>query len=113
MAAARICGEERSLTYLVKGINVLIMDVPQGSVPKTYWKPYQSSIYGLIGGKDAPAFLKFLDYIPVAALVLAARRTGLRTTASREWMAAAAEAAEAAVLAALAQVSAGRADAAW
>ena len=61
-----------ALTYLVKGINVLIMDVPQGSVPKTYWKPYQSSLYGLIGGKDAPAFLKFLDYIPVAALVLAA-----------------------------------------
>ena len=61
-----------ALTYLINGINVLIMPVPQGSVPKAYWKPYQSSLYGLIGGNDAPAFLKFLDYIPVAALVLIA-----------------------------------------
>ncbi|MCF0228194.1 MAG: ABC transporter permease [Parasporobacterium sp.] len=61
-----------ALTYLVNGINVLIMNVPQGSVPKAYWKPYQSTLFGLIGGKDAPQFLKFLDYIPVPALVLAA-----------------------------------------
>ena len=61
-----------ALTYLVNGINVLIMNVPQGSVPKAYWKPYQSTIFGLIGGKDAPAFLKFLDFIPVPALVLTA-----------------------------------------
>ena len=60
-----------ALTYLINGINVLIMPVPQGSVPKAYWKPYQSTLYGLMGD-GAPGFLKFLDYIPVAALVLAA-----------------------------------------
>ena len=59
-----------ALTFLVEGINVLIMDVPQGSVPKAYWKPYQSSVYKLF--EDAPSWLKFLDYIPVAALVLVA-----------------------------------------
>ena len=59
-----------ALTYLINGINVLIMNVPQGSVPKAYWKPYQSTVYKLFD--DAPAFLKFLDYIPVAALVLVA-----------------------------------------
>ena len=59
-----------ALTYLINGINVLIMPVPQGSVPKAYWKPYQSTVYKLFD--DAPDFLKFLDYIPVAALVLAA-----------------------------------------
>ncbi len=59
-----------ALTYFINGINVLIMNVPQGSVPKAYWKPYQSTIYGLF--EDPPEFLVFLNYIPVAALVLAA-----------------------------------------
>ncbi len=45
-----------ALTYLVQGINVLIMNVPQGSVPMEYWRPYQSNILG---------------FIPVAAIVLA------------------------------------------
>jgi len=60
-----------ALTYLINGLNVLIMPVPQGSVPKTYWKPYQSSVFGLFGD-GAPGFLKFLDFIPIAALVLVA-----------------------------------------
>lgn len=60
-----------ALTYLINGINVLIMPVPQGSVPKAFWKPYQSSVYGLMGD-GAPGFLQFLNYIPVAALVLIA-----------------------------------------
>jgi len=59
-----------ALTFLVQGINVLIMNVPQGVVPRAYWKPYQSTVYGLF--ENPPAFLKFLDYIPVAALVLVA-----------------------------------------
>ena len=59
-----------ALTYLVNGINVLIMPVPQGSVPKAYWKPYQSTVYGLFD--NPPGVLKFLDFIPVAALVLIA-----------------------------------------
>ncbi|MBR6350439.1 MAG: ABC transporter permease [Lachnospiraceae bacterium] len=57
-----------ALTFLIQGINVLIMNVPQGTVPMAYWKPYQSSVYKLFN--NPPAFLKFLDYIPVAALVL-------------------------------------------
>ena len=60
-----------AMTYLINGINVLIMSVPQGSVPKAYWKPYQSTVFGLMGD-GAPGILKFLDFIPVAALVLVA-----------------------------------------
>lgn len=37
-----------AMTYIVKGINVLIMNIPQGSVPKAYWKPYQKPIFGVI-----------------------------------------------------------------
>ena len=59
-----------ALTYLIKGINVLIMDVPQGSVPKEYWRPFQSTLLGVIG-KDNTT-LKFLDYIPVSLLVFIA-----------------------------------------
>ncbi|MCQ2530506.1 MAG: ABC transporter permease [Lachnospiraceae bacterium] len=59
-----------AMTFLVQGINVLIMNVPQGAVPRAYWKPYQSTVYGLF--ENPPSFLKFLDYIPVAALVLIA-----------------------------------------
>jgi len=59
-----------ALTYLINGINVLIMNVPQGSVPKAYWKPYQSTLYGLMG--SPPGVLKVFDFIPVSALVLAA-----------------------------------------
>lgn len=58
-----------AMTFLVQGLNVLIMNVPQGSVPREYWKTYQSTIFGLFGD-NAPEFLRFLDYIPVSALVL-------------------------------------------
>ena len=68
-----------ALTYAIKGINVLIMPTAQGSVPKTYWKPYQSTIYKLID-KDALAamstwvqkLLGVLNYIPVSVFVLVA-----------------------------------------
>lgn len=57
-----------ALTFFVQGVNVLIMNVPQGTVPRAYWSVYQSTVYGLFD--DPPAFLKFLDFIPVSALVL-------------------------------------------
>ncbi len=57
-----------ALTFFVQGVNVLIMNVPQGAVPKAYWRVYQSTIYGLFD--NPPAFLKFLDFIPISALVL-------------------------------------------
>lgn len=66
-----------ALTYAIKGVNVLIMPTAQGSVPKAYWKPYQSTIYKLID-KDALAamstwvqkLLGVLNYIPVSVFVL-------------------------------------------
>lgn len=68
-----------ALTYAIKGINVLIMPTAQGSVPKAYWKPYQSTIFKLID-KDALAamstwvqkLLGVLNYIPVSVFVLVA-----------------------------------------
>lgn len=44
-----------SLIYIVRGVNVLIMDKPQGRVPEVYYKTYDS----LLGG-----------VIPVSALIL-------------------------------------------
>lgn len=66
-----------ALTYAVKGINVLIMPTAQGSVPKAFWKPYQSTIYKLFD-KDMVSqmsafgqkMLGILNYIPVAVFVL-------------------------------------------
>lgn len=37
-----------ALTYIIKGINVLIMDVPQGKVEKVYYQAYDSQILGII-----------------------------------------------------------------
>ncbi len=37
-----------AMTYIIKGINVIIMPIPQGSVPKAFWKPYQTLIWGFI-----------------------------------------------------------------
>jgi len=37
-----------ALTYIIKGINVLIMDVPQGKVDKVFYKAYDSQIFGFI-----------------------------------------------------------------
>lgn len=37
-----------ALTYVIKGINVLIMDVPQGKVDKIFYKAYDSQIFGFI-----------------------------------------------------------------
>lgn len=66
-----------AITYLIKGVNVLIMNVAQGSVPRMYWKTYQSTVFKLFNqdavagyGKFIQGFLKVFDYIPVAALVL-------------------------------------------
>jgi len=66
-----------ALTYAIKGINVLIMPTAQGSIPKAFWKPYQSTIYKLFD-KDAVAqlsafaqkLLGILNYIPVSVFVL-------------------------------------------
>jgi ribose transport system permease protein len=44
-----------ALTFVVKGINVLIMNVPQGSVPKEYYSAYDTVLFG---------------FIPVAALIV-------------------------------------------
>lgn len=44
-----------ALTYAIKGVNVLIMSVPQGKVAKVYYKAYDSQILG---------------FIPVSALAL-------------------------------------------
>ena len=57
-----------AFTFLIQGINVLIMNVPQGTVPRAYWKTYQSTVYGLFS--NPPKFLIFLNFIPVSALVL-------------------------------------------
>lgn len=46
-----------AMTYVIKGINVLIMPLPQGSVPAAYYKRYDS----LIGG-----------FIPVSVVILVA-----------------------------------------
>ncbi len=37
-----------ALSYAIRGVNVLIMDVPQGKVPKMYYKPYNGMILDLI-----------------------------------------------------------------
>ena len=37
-----------AMTYVIKGVNVLIMSIPGGKVPKAYWKPYQSPIGGVV-----------------------------------------------------------------
>lgn len=34
--------------FIIKGINVLIMEGPQGKVPKAYYKAYDSMLFGLI-----------------------------------------------------------------
>lgn len=44
-----------ALTFVVMGINVLIMNVPQGSVPKAYYSAYDSMLFG---------------FLPVAALII-------------------------------------------
>lgn len=44
-----------ALTYVIKGINVLIMNVPQGSVPKEYYGAYDTVLFG---------------FLPVAALII-------------------------------------------
>ena len=66
-----------ALTYAIKGINVLIMPTAQGSVPKAYWKPYQSTVFKLFdkdwvkGLSDVgQKLLGILNYIPVAVFVL-------------------------------------------
>ncbi len=37
-----------ALTYVIKGVNVLIMDVPQGKVDKVFYKAYDSQLLGII-----------------------------------------------------------------
>lgn len=44
-----------ALTFVIKGINVLIMNVPQGSVPKAYYSAYDTVLFG---------------FLPVAALII-------------------------------------------
>jgi ribose/xylose/arabinose/galactoside ABC-type transport system permease subunit len=68
-----------ALTYLIKGVNVLIMPVAQGVVPKAYWKPYQSTVFKLFDKEAVAAMSPFgqgllgiLNYIPVALIVLVA-----------------------------------------
>ncbi len=68
-----------ALTYAIKGINLLIMPTAQGSVPKAFWKPYQSTIFKLFdkdwvkGLSDfGQKLLGILNYIPVSVFVLIA-----------------------------------------
>lgn len=44
-----------ALTFAIKGVNVMIMDVPQGKVEKVFYKAYDSQIFG---------------FFPVSALAL-------------------------------------------
>lgn len=37
-----------SITYIIKGVNVLIMSEPQGKVDKIIWKTYDSMVLGII-----------------------------------------------------------------
>ena len=37
-----------ALTYIIKGVNVLIMDVPQGKVEKFWYKGYDTPLFGII-----------------------------------------------------------------
>ena len=37
-----------ALTYIIRGINVLIMDLPQGKVEKLYYQGYDSQLFGVI-----------------------------------------------------------------
>ncbi len=66
-----------ALTYAIKGINVLIMPTAQGSIPKAFWKPYQSTVFKLFDKEvvaQMSAFgqklLGILNYIPVSVFVL-------------------------------------------
>lgn len=45
-----------SLTFLIRGVNVIIMNIPQGKVERVYWKTYQSALFG---------------FLPTAVIVLA------------------------------------------
>jgi ribose/xylose/arabinose/galactoside ABC-type transport system permease subunit len=66
-----------ALTYAIKGINVLIMPTAQGSIPKAFWKPYQSTIFKLFDQEAVARMSEFgqkllgiLNYIPVSVFVL-------------------------------------------
>ncbi len=37
-----------ALTYAIRGVNVFIMSVPQGKVPKMYYSAYSSTLFGVI-----------------------------------------------------------------
>jgi len=37
-----------ALTYAIRGVNVLVMSVSQGKVPKEFYQPYQSAIFDVI-----------------------------------------------------------------
>lgn len=63
-----------AMTYVIKGINVLIMSVPQGKVEKIYYKTYASFFSTFFPEEStihqtAPWIPKILSYIPVALLV--------------------------------------------
>ena len=37
-----------AMTYVIRGVNVMIMSVPQGKVPKEWYMAYDSQLFGLI-----------------------------------------------------------------
>ncbi|MGI6726751.1 MAG: ABC transporter permease [Christensenellales bacterium] len=50
-----------SITYIIKGVNVLIMSEPQGKVPKIIWKTYDSTVFG---------FLPFASLVIILVLII-------------------------------------------
>ena len=61
-----------ALTYVIKGVNVLIMDVPQGKVPKAFYKAYDAQLLGFI-----PASI--IALVLVALIWMYLRRTKFAT----------------------------------
>lgn len=55
--------------FIIRGINVLIMNVPQGSVPKVFYKTYDSLIFGLI----PMSLLVLIGVILLCAIVMRTR----------------------------------------
>ncbi|MHC1787777.1 MAG: ABC transporter permease [Christensenellales bacterium] len=56
--------------FIIKGINVLIMDSPQGKVPKAYYKAYDSLLFGFLP-------VSLLIMLGVFGLWLLLKRTAL------------------------------------
>ena len=56
-----------ALTFAIKGVNVMIMDVPQGKVEKVFYKAYDSQIFGIIPVSAMALPIPVTHLLPVSA----------------------------------------------